>query len=322
MYGNFVTLTNISGDDLNKIIRYKLGPLNVSVHSIDSNVRSMIFGSKKSEKGIDNLKVIDRQGIETNIQIVLCPGINDGKYLIDTLYLLLTEYDHIRSIGIVPVGLSKFNTERGLKPCSHKYTEYIIRSINKFKIKYKSLKADGKIYLSDEFYILAGVEFPNHTHYGDFCQIKNGIGKSTDFLRQVEDYIECRGIGHDICHKKILVVTSEYGKIVIENALKLIRKKLTGTRCIDGLTIKVLEVKNDFFGGNIKVSGLLTGRDIISVLKKESLNLYEKMIIPDSIFNDDDLTIDDYSKEDLRSIDGRIKIISEEGNSFIKELAS
>jgi putative radical SAM enzyme (TIGR03279 family) len=322
MYGNFLTLTNISDDDLDKIIRYKLEPLNVSVHSMDSNVRSMIFGSKNSEKGIDNLKVIDRYGIETNIQIVLCPGINDGKKLINTLYLLLTGYDHIRSIGIVPVGLTKFNTERRLKPCSHKYSECIIRTINEFNIKYRYLKAGRKIYLSDEFYILAGAALPNHTHYGDFYQIKNGIGKSTDFLKQVGDYIEYGSIDYNISKKKILVVTSEYGKIVIENALKLIRKNLSGTTYSYGLTIKVLEVKNNFFGGNIKVSGLLTGRDIISGLKKESLKLYEKIIIPDSIFNKDDLTIDDYSKEDLISIDSRIKIISEEGNSFIKEIAS
>jgi putative radical SAM enzyme (TIGR03279 family) len=322
MYGNFVTLTNISDGDLNKVIKYRIDPLNVSVHSMSSNVRSIIFGSKKSEKGIDNLKTLDRHGIKTNIQIVLCPGINDGRDLYDTLFLLLNDFNHIRSIGIVPVGLTKFNTEKGLKPCSGKYAEYIIRYINEFKIKHKHLKADVKIYLSDEFYILAGARLPGHVYYGDFCQIKNGIGKSTDFLRQVRDYIEYNIINDDICNKKILVVTSEYGKVVIENALKLIGENLRGKICSDGLTIKVLEVRNDFFGGNIKVSGLLTGRDIISGLKKETLNLYEKIIIPDSIFNDDGLTIDDYSKEDIKSFGRKIKIISEEGRSFVKELAS
>jgi len=321
MYGNFVTLTNITDNDLKKIIKYRLEPLNVSIHSINSAVRSIIFGSKKSKKAIDNLKTLDRYGIKTNIQIVLCPGINDGRDLAETLFVLLNDFTHIKSIGIVPVGITKFNSEKDLKPCSGKYAKNTIRSVNDFKIKYKHLKADGKIYLSDEFYILAGAELPYHTHYGDFCQIKNGIGKSTDFLKQVGDYIKYSSITDEFCHKNILVVTSEYGKIVIESALKLIWENLYSKKCSDGLPVKILEIKNNYFGGNIKVSGLLTGSDIISGLKKENLNLYEKIIIPDSIFNDDDLTIDDYSKKNLKSIDIKIRIISEEGFSFIKELA-
>jgi putative radical SAM enzyme (TIGR03279 family) len=322
MYGNFVTLTNVYGDDLNKIIKYKLEPLNVSVHSMDSNIRSIIFDNKKSKKGTDNLKVLDRNGIDTNIQIVLCPGINDGKYLSDTLFLLLSEFDHIRSIGIVPVGLTKFNTDKRLKPCSSKFAQYTIGAVNQFKLKNKTLEAEEKIYLSDEFYILADTRLPAYSYYGDFCQIKNGIGKSTDFLKQVDDYIGYNNINHEILRKEVLVVTSEYGKIVLENALNLIGENLNKTGCGEVLHINVLEIKNNFFGGNVKVTGLLTGRDIISQLRKEGMESYEKIIIPDSIFNDDDITIDGYSKNDFIGVSSKIKIISEEGSIFIKELLS
>lgn len=322
MYGNFVTLTNASDDDLNKIIKYKLEPLNVSVHSLDSTVRSIIFGSKKSERGIDNLKALDRSGIETNIQIVLCPGINDESYLLNTLFLLLSEFDYIKSIGIVPVGLTKFNTEKRLKTCTSMYSQNTIRSVNKFILRNKTLKAEKKIYLSDEFYILAGAGLPAYSYYGDFCQIKNGIGKSIDFLKQVDDHSGYNNINHDIFSKEILVVTSEYGKIVIGDAVKSIQKNLNRTGCEEVLRINILEIKNNFFGGNVKVSGLLTGSDIIAQLRKEGMKSYEKIIIPDSIFNDDDITIDGYTKDDLKSVSSKIRIISEEGLIFVKELLS
>jgi putative radical SAM enzyme (TIGR03279 family) len=322
MYGNFVTLTNVSDDDLNKIIKYKLDPLNVSVHSMDSTVRSIIFGSKKSKIGVDNLKTLDRNGIETNIQIVLCPGINDGRDLSYTLFLLLSEFDHINSIGIVPVGITKFNTEKELKPCNSKHARNIIRYVNQFKIKNKTLKAEEKIFLSDEFYILAGARLPDYSYYGDFCQIKNGIGKSADFIRQIYDYIVNNDICHRVCQKEILVVTSEYGEYILRNAIKLISNNLNKKCCRKILRINLLVIKNDFFGGNVKVSGLLTGHDIISKLEKAGVNSYEEVIIPDSIFNDNDMTIEGYSRKDLKSVSSKIKIISEEGLSFIKELVS
>ncbi len=322
MYGNFITLTNITKDDLNKIIKYSLEPLYISVHSMNDAVRSLIFGSDKSKKGIDNLKILDNNGIKTNIQIVLCPGINDGKDLTDTLFILLNDFKNIKSIGIVPVGITKFNTVKDLKSLSGEEASNIIQIVSDFKKVERLSKEAEKIYLSDEFYILTGTELPEYNHYGDFNQIRNGIGKSTDFLKQVSDYIECNHIPNRIYKKNVLIVTSEYGKIAIKNALELIKENLSNMVHSKVLPIGILEVKNKFFGGNVKAAGLLTGSDIISELKKENMDTYEKIIIPDSIFNNNNLTIDDYSKENIKSVNSKIKIISEEGLSFIKELTS
>ena len=322
MYGNFITLTNISRDDLNKIIKYHLDPLYVSVHSMDNAVRSLIFGSKKSRKGIDNLKILDYNGIETNIQIVLCPGINDGKELSHTLFILLNDFSNIRSIGIVPVGITKFNKDNNLNTCTGKDTSDVIRIIDEIKKTNRKSKEAERIYLSDEFYITAGMKFPAYEHYGDFYQIKNGIGKSTDFLKQVENYIRNNYITDAIYNKNILIVTSEYGKAVIKNALEMIKINLSSMGRSKKLPIKILVIKNEFFGGNVKAAGLLTGSDIISQLKRENIGIYEKIILPDSIFNDNNLTLDNYSKINIKSVDRKVKIISEEGISFIKELTS
>lgn len=322
MYGNFITLTNISKDDLGKIIKYELEPLYVSVHSTKSNTRSIIFGNRNSTAGLDNLKVLDDNGIKTNIQIVLCPGINDGKELTDTLYVLLNDYNNIISIGIVPVGITRFNTDNSLRSCTGEDALNIIGFINDFKAGHRHAKDAEKVYLSDEFYILAQVGFPAYGSYGGFYQIKNGIGKSADFLKQIKDYIEKNSVSGMLCEKNILIVTSEYGKIVIENALKSNMENLSGTCKKNILPVRISEVKNEFFGGNIKTTGLLTGADIIARLNKENTDKYDKVIIPDSIFNEKNLTIDDYSKKDLKKICGKIKIVSEEGLSFIKELSS
>jgi len=324
MYGNFITLTNVTADDLNKIIKYRLEPLYISVHSMNENIRTIIFGNKKNMSGLDNLKILDRNGIKTNIQIVLCHGINDGNNLADTLFILLNDLKNMLSIGIVPVGITGFNNNYNLKPYKRKSALRIIDYVNNFKKDYKSVKDSDNIYLSDEFYILAGVDFPEYEYYGNFYQIENGIGKSTDFLKQVEDYLKYDHIPipgkFNKNRKYILIVTSEYGEAIISNALKIILEKFNniGEKIVS--YIKILEIENKFFGGNIKITGLLSGKDIISKLSKEDMGIYEKILIPSSIFNEENLTIDNYARKDIEIISNKIKIISEKGTSFIKEL--
>jgi len=324
MYGNFVTLTNILNEDLKKIIKCKLEPLYISLHSLNENVRLKIFGNKNNFKGVENLKILDTNKIKTNIQIVLCPGINDGKDLTDTLLLLLKDFRNIISIGMVPVGITIFNKNDDLKPYKAKSSFEIINTVNTFKKEYKNFKGIDKIYLSDEFYIMAGMEFPGYKYYRNFYQIKNGIGKSTEFLRKINIFLNKESASEKIKNNKknILIVTSEYGKKVIGFALRDI-VNILGTKGEEIISnIRLLEIKNNFFKGNIKATGLLTGKDIMSGLNKESMYGYEKVIIPDSIFNRDNFTIDNYSRKDIKNISRNIKIISEEGSIFMKEIIS
>jgi len=322
MYGNFVTLTNVTERDLDKIIKYRLEPLYVSIHSLDKDIRRIIFNSKKSISGPENLKVLDKNNIKTNIQIVLCPGINDGKDLEETLLKLISSFKNILSIGIVPVGVTRFNKNSKIKSYTKENALKIINKINDFKKKHGSLKKSVNIFLSDEFYILAGMDFPEYKDYGNFYQIENGIGKSTVFLKEINEQIK---IDHTADKSgsdegPILVVTSEYGTKVIDESLNIILKKLktAGKKIVS--CVKVLEVKNKFLGGNVKVTGLLSGQDIKAALGEESTEGFEKILVPAGIFNEENLTIDGFNKKDIEEISSNIKIISEDGYSFIREI--
>lgn len=326
IYGNFITLTNVESEDLQRIIKYKLEPLYISLHSLDRSVREVLFGNNKSMPGIENLRFLDKSGIKFNIQIVLCPGINDGEDLERTLFALIKNFKNVISVGIVPVGITKFNVEKRLKAYDKKSSVKIINFIESFKRKYKRFKKSATIYLSDEFYLIGGTELPDYSYYQDFYQIENGIGKSIYFLKMVEDYMKNnlnRGktAGEQaINNRSTLLVTSEYGEIVIRGALGIIIKKYADYKNYKSLSVKILKIKNVFLGGNIKITGLISGKDIMLNLTKENLDIYDKILIPDCIFNDNGFTIDDYTKQDIKKNDERIKIIPEDGHSFAKEI--
>ena len=133
MHGNFITLTNISKRDIDKIIRFKVEPLHISVHSFDPQIRSLIFGNKTNIKGLKNLIELDRNRIKTNIQIVLCPGINDGKDLENTLNILINNFKAVKSVGIVPVGITKFCKSSLLMPFTKSGAAELIRFIEEFR---------------------------------------------------------------------------------------------------------------------------------------------------------------------------------------------
>jgi len=320
-YGNFITLTNVTDKDLDNIIKYRLEPLYVSIHSMNRDIRKIIFNNKKNISGPENLKILDRNDIRTNIQVVLCPGINDGMDLMETLLTLTRDFRNILSIGIVPVGVTKFNKNSNIKPYTSEDASEIINKINSFKKSHRYLKKSVNIFLSDEFYILAGIEFPGYRYYRDFYQIENGIGKSTFFLKEIDERMKFTHADKFECGEgPVLLITSEYGKKVIDRSLENIAKKskTAGEKIVS--CVKVLEVENKFLGGNIKVTGLLSGQDIKSALDEENIGRFKEILIPEGIFNEENLTIDDFNRRDIEEISSRIKIISEDGHSFIKEI--
>jgi len=307
MYGNYITLTNLGKKDTERIIKSRLEPLYVSVHSLDSEIRKRIFQTDNHTRGLGNLKKLDDNGISMHAQIVLCPQINDGKNLVDTLYRLTNEYRSIKSVGIVPVGITRYNKNRMLKAVDKKNAQNTIDMVYEFNKKFKTL---DRIFLSDEFYIIAGRSFPAYKSYYMFPQIENGIGKSRNFIAEFKGTAG-KNILPDT--RGVLAVTSEYGQYVFE-VLKSEFQKFS-------LRFKVLAVKNNFLGGNVKVAGLLSGTDIIDRLKNVNLNGFRKILIPDSIFNYQGLTIDGHKKEDIvGKIDGKLIFTGEQAKNLIGEL--
>ena len=335
-HGNFITLTNNTDKDIEKIIKYRIEPLNISIHSFDMQIRNKLFGNNKNQKALDYLSRLDNNKIKTNLQIVLCPGINDGKDLENTLLNLINNFKNVLSIGIVPVGITKYNKNKELKPYNKNKSLRLINFINDFKIEHKNNKNVKKIYLSDEFYILANYKFPEFKEYNRFFQIQNGIGKAVEFIKEINDFLlknknkdkyEDKGNNKNgkqrrptCLIKNILVITSEYGSIVLKNAVEKIKDSYANSGMNFKNKIKLLEIKNNFFGGNVKITGLLCGIDIIPKLQNKNLNKYNKIILPDCIFNDDGLTIDNYTTRDITIINDKIRIIREDGKSFAKEV--
>ncbi len=322
MHGNFVTLTNISENDIEKIIKYRLEPLYVSVHALDPDLRSIIFRNKDHWKGLVNLKRLDEAKIGTNIQIVLVSGLNDGKDLVDTLEGLLKDFKNIISIGIVPAGITRYNKQQTLKPFSINAVNNTIEIVNKFNKDHYGPDGGKTVFLSDEFYIMAGIDLPVYESYGDFNQIENGIGKTIDFLYGIKS--STIGLDANINsfpeqERKSLMVSSEYGAIAIKKAIEIIINSSSTKSPLKIIidNMEIFTVCNDFLGGNVKVTGLLAGCDIINSLKKTNTSEYDNIFIPDCIFNDDGFSIDNLSRDNIMETCNNINLVDEGSKSFI-----
>jgi len=321
--GNFITLTNINKEDISEIIKHRIGPLNISMHSMDPVIRERIFGNRGHSRGLKHLKHLDKAGVKTNIQIVLLPGINDGKDLENTIEALCLKYENIESVGIVPVGITKFNSNSELSAVDKKSAEEVLSLVDKMKGLHGE-KVSDKVYLSDEFYLIAGRKIPPFKSYGKFLQINNGIGKSADFLNDIGIFFKKRPLPDKSKKEvtRVLLVTSEYGKKILKQGIGLLEGYLSesGTPLSGKITIDMLEVKNSFFGGNVKVTGLLTGEDIIKSLNQADTGTYCSILIPDPIFNNDGLTLDGYEKDSISSAAKNVKIVPEEGKDLVNEI--
>jgi len=348
-HGNFITLTNINKKDIDNIIKYSLSPLYISFHSADDKIRKYIFGTEKHRKSIEFLKILDSGKIKMNIQIVLCPGINDGEDLINTLDFLSIYLKNIFSIGIVPVGITKFNKNTDLRSFNEADSSKLIESVNKYIKK----KHASNIFLSDEFYIIAKKDFPEYASYGNFLQIENGIGLCRNFIHEVNKYIHNnnkmvemvlaankQGSSNEISKiqredhinsentagKNILILTSEYFYETMNRCLDNIRLFMDGNNLNLKLSFKVKYIRDNFLGGNVKVAGLLTLNDFIyafddkNIFEEKEIKTYDKILIPNIIFNNEGLTLDNKTKKDFKNTYKNIKFVNPDGKSLLKEI--
>ncbi len=303
IFGNYITLNNISDKELERIIRQKISPLYISVHSTDSLLRAKIMGYKKPFNFLDRLKYLATNGISYHTQIVIMPTINDGDYLDQTIEDLTSPALNTLSVGIVPVGLTRFRHDlRKLKPYTPDLAKKVIRQVSPFT------ERKNPVYLADEFFILAGTEVPVESYYDDFCQLENGIGMvratisnfhahKQQFIRQLES-------------KTSLFITAE----LAENLIKGFSNELNNYLGAEKFT--VLKVDNRFFGESVTVSGLLSFRDIQREV--DSLDsLPDTIILSNNTFNNDGYTVDNYHFNQLKKIFGRdILIVNELWNGW------
>lgn len=311
--GNYITGTNLNNEEIERIIKYNLSPLYISVHQTGKG-RDFLMGRTKSFSILELLNRLKDGGINFHTQIVLVPGINDGKELKNTLKDLLRLKPNILSIAIVPVGLTKFRKNLPfLKTVSNTIARQTIDIAESFRRNDK----DNIVFVSDELWIRADYPIPEAKYYQDYSQLENGIGMlrlfSDEFSQSLEKYRKI--IKEKKFTKKCLVITGELTEQYINNHMKKI-KQINNTFNYD-----IVSIENKFFGKTVNVTGLLVGQDIINVLSNYSGdNLYA--LLPESTLNyDKEKFLDNITLIKLKSsLYIPIKEVEVRGECFIKEI--
>jgi putative radical SAM enzyme (TIGR03279 family) len=252
--GNYITLTNLSKKDKERIIRQKLGPLYVSVHTTNNDLRRKMLGNKKAPDIIEEIRFFTSHRIRFHAQIVVCPGLNDGAELVSTIKELSRFYPYMQSISVVPVGLTKHKRKQ-VRPVEKNDALAIIDEVKKLQRRFKKRHGDILVYLADELYIKAGVPFPTLISYGELPQLENGVGMVPLFMSMAKK----TRLPKKIEPKKIATFTGAS----FMPYLKEFKKKLDQ---IDGLKMELFEIENRHFGPSVTVAGLLTGKDILKTI--------------------------------------------------------
>ncbi len=300
LYGNYITLTNLSPRDKKRIAEQRLSPLYISVHSTNRALRNTMLGNAKAQDVLREMDFFKENRIRMHCQIVLCPGFNDGKELEKTIRDLYKLYPYVLSIAVVPVGLTSHRKGlTKLKPLEKDDAVRAIELIDAFQKRFRKKHGDSIVYGADELYIKAGVDFPPLSEYGDLPQIENGVGMTPSFLHHARR----EKIPQTKSKKRFITFT---GLSFYPYLSRFIEKFKKG-----GADIEVVPVENTFLGKSVTVAGLLTGRDIMKTLS-EVVKKDEVLLVPDVVMKDGDkVLLDDISVKDIEELLGVSAVVIE-----------
>ena len=324
-YGNFITLNNLDAAEVRRILSLRLSPLYVSLHATDPGLRSRLMG-KGAERGLRVLRMLLDAGLEVHLQVVCCPGLNDGLALRCTFEDVLRAY-RAASLGVVPVGLTRLAAERapGLRPHHAGTASAVLELVEEYQGKALGLLGRRLFHASDEFYLLAEREFPPAEDYEGFPQLENGVGMARKFLEEAAALApaagyprgsasrerEGEGSGAAIGVKGVGILTGEAGE-------KVVRKALSGAG-VEG--VETVTAKNGLFGGTVTVTSLLGGGDILRTLRDRAPSSRD-LLIPETLLREgrflDDLTLEDI----FRQTGYRLRPVRVEGAALLAALLS
>ena len=320
LYGNFTTLTRFTEADLERVVSEGLSPLYVSIHATDPDVRSRILRNPRGGYSLRWLKALLDFGIEVHGQVVVCPGVNDGEVLDDTLLGVIDQFPALSSLAVVPLGVSSYNTESSMRPHTKDEARQVLEVVEAWQQRFLETVGHRLAYAADEYYLLASEQFPAAETYGEFAMHEDGIGMARSFESEfsglatsqvgaqsgffqwvdgapAEGYREVRTAvganrGGELSSKSsdrtdelvsvaikprpnapIAILTGEYGAKVLRPLVDSLERN----------DIRIREVTNNFFGGNIKVSGLMVGEDVQQVLETEPYG--HRYLLPDVCLN-------------------------------------
>ena len=305
LQGNYVTLTNMTQEDVDRIIEMRLG-INVSVHTTNPELRCKMMQNRFAGEKLDFLWQMARAGIQLNCQIVLCPGLNDGAELERTLTDLGSMLPHLTSVAIVPLGVTKYR--QGLYPLTTFTPETAADAldiIGRYQAQFMKKHGTRAVFPSDEFFLLAGREIPDAAYYEEYPQYENGVGMLRSLADEFHDAIPCADPLES--PRKVTIAT---GRSPYEFLHDLTRK---AENAFDGLTVQVIPIRNDFFGETITVTGLITGQDLIAQLK--DIDIGDELLLSNAMIRrDSDVFLDDYTIPQVEAaLHTHIRIVANDG---------
>lgn len=310
LQGNYITLTNMSDKDIERICRYKLSPVNISVHTTNPELRCKMLNNRFAGNLIDRIKMLANAGIIMNTQIVLCKGYNDKAELDRTIGDLAELIPVIDSLSVVPVGLTDYREGLAkLEMFNSEEAKELIEQVKGWQEKLLESHGTRFVYASDEWYINAGMPIPMEEEYEGYPQIENGVGIVRSLEEEFKEYLE--ELSGDNTKREVSIATGVLAAPILTELMKKLKEKYPQTE------VKVFEIKNDFFGHNITVAGLLTGRDILNQLKEKKLG--SALILSDvMIRNGEDVFLDDMHIFELeKALQTEIRIVQSNGQSLI-----
>ena len=288
LYGNFITLTNLKEEDFQRIIQTHMTPLYVSVHATDPKVRCEMMHNRFAGELMDKLERLFAAGIEVHTQIVCCPGYNDGEILAKSFHDLYARHPHVLTMAVVPVGITKHR--EGLHPLrtfTKEEAAALIDQVTPWQRQCREETGKTFIYLGDEFYLLAGRDVPAAEWYDGFPQLENGIGLTRSFVDEWQATLP--SLSSYQAASPAVIPVGESAFTVLQPLLDALNKQFNTAHSF-------VPVPNQFFGGKVNVTGLLTASDILRTCKESG----KRLILPAVVLNNDKLFLDDTALEQFR----------------------
>ncbi len=313
LQGNYITLTNMKDEDVERLIYYHLSPINISVHATNPELRCRMLHNRFAGDILAKIRRFYEAGIAMNSQVVLCKGINDGAELDRTIRELADFLPYMESLSVVPVGLTRYRENlQKLEPFDREDARKVLDQILGWQKMLRETRGTSFVHASDEWFIMAGEDFPEADYYEGYGQLENGVGMVRLLIDEVREELSAH-TGDDR-KRRVSIATAKLAWPTI----RMLADELTAL--YPNVRVDVHCIKNDFFGELITVSGLMTGQDIIAQLKEEDLG--EELLLPVNVLKaDEDILLDDISVEALsNTLQVPVNIIQSDGKDFVRKI--
>ena len=306
LQGNYITLTNMSDKDVERIVKYHLGPINISIHAMNPDLRCKMLHNRFAGEALKKIDVLHAGGIEMNGQIVLCPGLNDGEELEYSIREMSKYFPELQSVSIVPVGVTKYRDKLyPLRTFTKEEAKEVLKTIHAWQDKFYAEYGQHVIQAGDEMYILAEEEFPAEERYDGYLQLENGVGMVRLLLNEFQQAMQ--EVVGDARMGSVTIATGKLMSGILETLMEQIRVKFPN------IQIQVIPIINHFFGEEITVSGLITGQDLIAQLKDRDLG--NRVLLPHNILRTgEDVFLDDITLMEVKeALQVEIDIVKSSG---------